>query len=87
MFRSIFILKILFYINLEYQFFSVYFSWPNENGPPSWHLLGNITNNKPSAIFKISGLKKNAGGEPNNVFTTQTASLAAQIGISVSFLI
>ena len=36
---------------------SVYFSYPDSNGMPVWQLLGFVTNGKPSAIFKISGLK------------------------------
>nr|KAF6324594.1 heat shock protein nuclear import factor hikeshi [Myotis myotis] len=36
---------------------SVYFSYPDSSGMPVWQLLGFVTNGKPSAIFKISGLK------------------------------
>ena len=35
---------------------SVYLSLPSPNGP-NWSLLGFISNQKPSAIFKISHLK------------------------------
>ena len=35
---------------------AVYFSWPVE-GSRAWHLLGCLANDKPSAIFKVSGLK------------------------------
>ena len=35
---------------------AVYFSWPVE-GNRAWHLLGFLANDKPSAIFKVSGLK------------------------------
>jgi len=40
---------------------SVYFSYPDSNGMPVWQLLGFVTNGKPSAIFKISGLKSETG--------------------------
>jgi len=36
---------------------AVYFSWPTEGSGPAWHLLGLLANDKPSAIFKVSGLK------------------------------
>ncbi|NXT20974.1 HIKES protein, partial [Syrrhaptes paradoxus] len=36
---------------------SVYFCYPDQSGLAVWQLLGFVTNEKPSAIFKISGLK------------------------------
>ncbi|XP_076048387.1 protein OPI10 homolog [Oratosquilla oratoria] len=64
---------------------SVYFSFPDSNGSPSWHLLGIITNTKPSAIFKISGLKKNGTNNQPSLFSfgQNAVSHNAQIGISV----
>lgn len=42
---------------------SVYFCYPDETGVAVWQLLGFVTNEKPSAIFKISGLKSGKSSE------------------------
>ncbi|XP_018024353.1 protein OPI10 homolog isoform X2 [Hyalella azteca] len=62
----------------------VYFSWPSPDGAPEWHFLGTITNQKPSAIFKISGLKKTSMPSENPFLLShpQQSSHHAQIGIS-----
>lgn len=60
---------------------SVYFSWPDLTGPPSWQFLGFISNTKPSAIFKITKLKTTDSGVP--MFGQAQIAHNAQIGISV----
>ncbi|XP_024882456.1 protein OPI10 homolog [Temnothorax curvispinosus] len=64
---------------------AVYFSWPDPNAPPNWQFLGYVSNSKPSAIFKISNLKKNHEFENSNlgIFGVGKISHFAQIGVSV----
>jgi hypothetical protein len=64
----------------------IYFSWPDPSNQVAWHLLGYISNEKPSAIFKISNLKKTqAQSAITSSFFGQllNSSTNAQIGISV----
>lgn len=65
--------------------FTVYFSWPTLD-TPKWQLLGYIGNDKPSSVFKVSGLKKNPSDCEKPTFlptTQQVVSPVARIGISV----
>ncbi|KAM3842175.1 protein Hikeshi [Diretmus argenteus] len=62
---------------------AVYFSFPDPAGGQVWQLLGFITNDKPSAIFKISGLKAGEGGaHPFGMMAAPQVS-AAQVGVSM----
>lgn len=71
----------------------IFFSLPNPNAPPTWHYLGYLTNEKPSAIYKLTNLNKqqlettgSAVGSPMQMaFNYMQAPVihVAQIGISV----
>ncbi|KAL1492007.1 hypothetical protein ABEB36_012513 [Hypothenemus hampei] len=63
----------------------VYFSWPDPTAPPNWQLLGYISNNKPSSIYKISNLKRldEMGDYSNMMFGQSHIVHNAQIGISI----
>ncbi|XP_010151124.1 PREDICTED: protein Hikeshi, partial [Eurypyga helias] len=66
---------------------SVYFCYPDQSGMAVWQLLGFVTNDKPSAIFKISGLKSGKGSQhPFGAMNLPQTPTVAQIGISVELL-
>lgn len=67
---------------------AVYFSFPDPAGGQVWQLLGFITNDKPSAIFKISGLKAGEGGDHpfGMMAVVPQATSMAQVGVSIESL-
>ncbi|XP_043105684.1 protein Hikeshi isoform X2 [Puntigrus tetrazona] len=66
---------------------AVYFSFPDPAVGPVWQLLGFITNEKPSAIFRISGLKAGEGGaHPFGMMAVPQAPSVAQVGVSIESL-
>ncbi|TNN87382.1 Protein Hikeshi [Liparis tanakae] len=62
---------------------AVYFSVPDCGGPV-WQLLGFITNEKPSAIFRVSRLKAGEVGG-SHPFGSSSSSVA-QVGVSLEAL-
>jgi len=72
---------------------AVYCAWPPKEPTaapvePVWQFLGVVTNEKPSAIFKVSRLKKKETDIGGGMFgqQQQMMSLNAQVGISVESL-
>lgn len=76
----------------------IFFSLPDPNAPPTWHYLGYLTNEKPSAIYKLTNLTQArlrdekqlqqpgiAGQSSGLVFNYAQAPVihVAQIGISI----
>jgi len=70
---------------------SIYFGWPSqESGGISWQFLGYISNEKPSAIFKLAKVKPSEMAV--NPFSQQmmqnlVRATSAQVGISVEPLV
>ncbi|TRY92718.1 hypothetical protein DNTS_024810 [Danionella cerebrum] len=63
---------------------AVYFCCGGVDGGGGWQLLGFISNDKPSAIFRISGLKP--GNSGCNPFSMMGSSSVAQVGVSIESL-
>jgi len=64
---------------------AIYFGWPSPGGGVTWQYLGYISNDKPSAIFKLAKLKQtNLNTDPFSGGTFGTiAATTALIGITV----
>eukprot|EP00045_Choanoeca_perplexa_P008336 m.77086 g.77086 ORF g.77086 m.77086 type:complete len:201 (-) comp14451_c0_seq1:1794-2396(-) len=63
----------------------IYLCWPNPE--PSWHYLGFVSNEKPSALFRIAKVRPQSTLDVNPfdgmpVFTDAAADMA-QIGVSI----
>ena len=68
---------------------TIYLGWPVAGGDISWQLLGFISNEKPSAIFKIAKVKPQNFGSGATAFglqgmdTTDIAVSTALVGVVV----
>ena len=74
------------WVLMFFYILKVYFRWPEADlaAAPVWQLLGFLTNNKPSNIYKITGLKKSSGSFNASPFGLQGGiHHHAQIGISI----
>ncbi|KAF4119205.1 protein Hikeshi [Onychostoma macrolepis] len=65
---------------------AVYFSFPDPAVGQVWQLLGFITNEKPSAMFRICGLKAGEGGAHPFGMMAVSAPSVAQVGVSIESL-
>ncbi|KAK2141896.1 hypothetical protein LSH36_1023g02068 [Paralvinella palmiformis] len=63
---------------------AVYFCLPSAEGE-SWFFLGQITNNKPSVLFKVANLRTGSGDDKSSPFGVMPASQpnVAKMGISM----
>lgn len=72
----------------------IFFSLPDPNAPPNWNFLGHLTNEKPSAIYKLANITTSklrnelaVGGDGSNQasfnYIQDPVMHCAQIGISI----
>ncbi|KAI8854045.1 hypothetical protein BC829DRAFT_381149 [Chytridium lagenaria] len=62
---------------------TVHFLWPNVNAPPTWQLLGMLSNEKPSAVFKLSGRKDMGSSQNDLMMDDGEMPVTANLGISI----
>lgn len=56
---------------------AVYFNWPCSATSASWQLLGSLTNQKPSAIYKVTKLKQNNNNSFNDDMSARFGSMCS----------
>lgn len=66
---------------------AIYLNLPCATGEPNWLFLGHLTNQKPSSVYRISGLKRDSSG-PSSIFVSSLLPATAQphhaqLGISI----
>lgn len=63
---------------------AIYLNWPVSSSQQTWTLLGHVTNEKPSSIFRISGIKPKETG--SGMTSVAMSSTCVQIGIALESL-
>ncbi|KAI8619075.1 hypothetical protein BC830DRAFT_1105861 [Chytriomyces sp. MP71] len=68
---------------------TVHFLWPNPSAPPTWQMLGLLSNEKPSAVFKLGQRQSNAPSgdammdDSNGNLLNVEPPITASLGISI----
>lgn len=66
----------------------IFFSLPDPNAPPTWHYLGYLTNERPSAIYKLSNLTQSqlrVGSQESETQTTLTQTNNSNGGLGFNY--